>query len=479
MSEKHQKLAYGEAFHRSVLKLMVEDYIFCSKAARLLNSNDFSDPLNWFFTQIVELYEERNTTPKWDDISTRIARQGKDEAFAYQVELANIQKAEVNEKTVKSEMTSFIRLNLFIDTAYSTTEKLKRGNREGAYEELTEAAFKLNTVSFDKARYVGFGDVETLLNDMKAQTEGAIPTGIRAIDEALGGGLLPGTWTTFIGASNAGKSMVMASLAYFAALKGKRTFLTVHEDEMLPIKIKFLSCFSKIPFNRLLFGFHLLTDIEKLQIKLADEHLKEFVKIQFMYSLDSTIENVCQEVRAVMKEWPFDLYLCDYGGCLSSRKFKDLSNVRIIQEYVYGELKQLCLDLNIPGAGGAQVNREAMNKNKSGADYLRMTDVAEAIGIIKKSSNVISINRSASDIDKNLITYLLDKSRSGVTNIAVECISDFSRCSTHLEPDPLRANQYKIDPNLGTTARGQDHSKDKPEEAIKDKPEEAGKEMNG
>ena len=172
-----------------------------------------------------------------------------------------------------------------------------------------------------------------------------------------------------------------------------------------------------------------------------------------MYSNDATIEAVCDAARSVMKQWPYDLFICDYGGCLSSKRFKDLSNARLVQEHVHFELKQLCLTLNVPGTGGAQVNREAMNKNKTGADLLRMTDVAEAIGIIKKASTVITMNRSAKDIENDRIIFLLDKSRGGITNMAVDCITDFSKCRTHLPKEDDRVNQTTLDMKAGLAGR--------------------------
>ena len=451
---ERKKIRYGEAFQRSVIKMMMTDHIFCMKAVKFLKSADFSPPLDWFFNRAAHLYEDLKVCPKKDDLTVEIARQGDSEQIPYMKELEAIMLAEVDKKTVISEMTGFIRLHLFAETAYGTVELVKREKHEEAYATLAENSQLLKQISFEKDRYVSFGDGKSVIDKMKAQKANAIPTGIKPIDDALEGGMFPGTWTTFLGATNAGKSMVNASLAYFAAGKGKRTFMTVHEDEELPTKLRLLSCFSKIPYNKLLFGFYDLSEEQKIRFEDADRMLEKYVKIQFMYASESSVETVCDTVRAIMKEWPFHLYICDYGGCLTTKRFKSMDNVRLVQEHVHHELKQLCLELDIPGCGGAQVNRDAVKKNSSGAEYLRMTDVAEAMGIVKKSSTVITMNRSSKDIENNLIVYLLDKSRGGVTNVAVECVSDYSCCSTHLPySNTPRANQRVVDQTLGVASR--------------------------
>lgn len=453
MASERRKLHYGIEFQRSVLKLMLDDYVFCSKVVEFAKSNDFAQPLDWFYSKIRELYETLQKCPTRADLSVEIATQGESEMVSYQMELDKIMASQVDVRTILSEMTGWARLNLFVETSYETVEKVKKFQFDEAYLILAEKSFKIGTFSFEKDKFVSFGDGVDVINKMAAQREGAIQTGIRAIDEALGGGMFPGTWTTWLGASNAGKSMVNVMLAFFAAKQGKKTFITIHEDEELPTKMRYLAGFSNIEYNRLLFGFDKLTEEEVVRFNNADHILKEFVKMQFMYSNDATIEAVCDAARSVMKQWPYDLFICDYGGCLSSKRFKDLSNARLVQEHVHFELKQLCLTLNVPGTGGAQVNREAMNKNKAGADLLRMTDVAEAIGIIKKASTVITMNRSAKDIENDRIIFLLDKSRGGITNMAVDCITDFSKCRTHLPKEDHRVNQTTLDMKAGLAGR--------------------------
>jgi replicative DNA helicase len=430
---ERKKLFYGESFERAVLHLIMEDYIFCVKSAQYLKAKDFGDPRDWIFSQIVDFYDRFSRAPTWEEMEVAVGRQESSHHIQYYTEISTIKNVKVDPILVKEEITGFIRMNLFTQTAYRVTALFNNNKKEEAYAVLKDEAINLNTISFDEEKFTRFGDAEALLEQMYEDGLNAIPTGIKAIDDSMGGGMLPGTWTTWLGGSNVGKSMVIPNIIKAAAAKGKKTFVTVHEDELPQTKARYLACFSEIPYNKLAFAKNLLTEDEKRRLKVADELLKEYVTIQFMYGADSTVENVCRTVKHMKKIWPFDLYVCDYGQCLTSTMFRDLSNQRIIQEHVYSQLKQLCLTEKIAGTGGAQINREAMNKNKAGGELVRMTDVSDCIGIIKKSSTVITMNRSDKEIDNKEIIFLLDKSRGGLTNIAVKCKTDYEKCITHFE----------------------------------------------
>jgi hypothetical protein len=78
-----------------------------------------------------------------------------------------------------------------------------------------------------------------------------------------------------------------------------------------------------------------------------------------------------------------------------------------------------------------------------------MTDVGDSWGIAKKSSNVITMNRSAEDMVNNRITFLLDKVRHGRCPVAIQCVTDYSRAIVY-DQDPI--NQVEISVTDGPSA---------------------------
>ena len=442
-----RKMDFGPNFQRSIIRLMMTDVVFCSKCIEYLYPFNFAGELSWFFETIKNLYNGNTVTRSnlEADISTHeISRQQK-----YTKELDEVMVAEVDERKIKVAMTGFIRASMYVFGQKEAANIYNARDYEKAYEvtqRKMEEIFKVNFMADDFVR-IREGTGRTVADQMQYEIKNAIPTGLDAIDEEIGG-MMPGTFTLFIGASNSGKSMLMPNLAKNAALKGKRTFVTIHEDEEGPTKARYISCFANIPYKALMYGYASLTDEQKDKVSQAETILSEFVVMKFLYTNNSTIENVFSQCNKLMKDWPFDLYLCDYGQCLTSSEFKKYDSIRHLNEYCYHMLKQLALEMNIACAGGAQSNREGMAKNKSGANYLRCTDVAESYGIIKKASNVITINRSEDDVYRNRVVFLLDKARNGRCPVAVECESNFANSITHT-PTSRKGVQTDVTSEMG------------------------------
>lgn len=430
MSDENK--AYGVPFQRGVLHYMMIDPRFCSKACAHLKEGYFTGSLTWFYRKIREHFEQYKTCMTRSDLDHEVLKHSSEERATYAQELKDIAASgEFTFPYIQRNLTGFIRGNLYIAGYQEASTMFNAGSRQDAYEITKRKLDELLKVDFEDSRIAAFGDHEIVCDALGKQTMDAVPTGIKLIDEAMGGGMLPQTWTTFLGGSNVGKSMLGPNLAYYAAQKGKKTFITVHEDEELPTKVRFLSRFSGIPYNVLAQPRNYWTSEQALAVKKADEFLSHHVHIRFMYGQDAFLEKVQDSVRAEKQEWDFDLWFCDYGQCLKSKAYKSMDDRYGLHEYIYEQMKQTCLELYLAGAGGAQTNRSGHKVNRSGSDLVRMTDVGDSWGIAKKASNLITMNRSVKDMHDARITFLLDKVRNGRCPVAVECQTDFGCATTH------------------------------------------------
>jgi hypothetical protein len=234
-------------------------------------------------------------------------------------------------------------------------------------------------------------------------------------------------------------------------MSGKKVFVTVHEDEVNPTLLRYYSRFTDIPMDRLSLPPELRSAEDESRLAVVSVFLKDRLKLRFMYGQECFIERLQDIVYQQHDQWKFDLFLCDYGQCLKSRAFKNMDNAYSVQEYIYSELKQICLELNIAGAGGAQVNRQGNKTNKAGSDFLRITDVSDSFGIAKKSSNVITMNRSEEDKKNHRITFLLDKVRHGRCPVAVTCVTDYARALVYSQDQSL---QTEVSISDGPSAQG-------------------------
>jgi KaiC/GvpD/RAD55 family RecA-like ATPase len=432
--EEHS-FRFGIDMQRRILRYMMQDREFCARCCTYLKADYFAGNLSYFFRKLLEHFNVYQDIMPPESLANEIQKHKAEDIVKFDLERHEICKVFLQPKDtlyVKNEMDGFIKQNIFVTTAKQAVVLYNSDQKDRCYTLMTEKMKELQEISFNTDRIMRFGNWEEAVDEANDQTRNAVPTGILEIDKTLGGGLLPGTWTTFLGGSNVGKSLLCVNLAYHAVMKGKKVFVTVHEDEENPTYLRYLARFSGIPYNYLQSTPRAIMPREIQEtIEFADRLLEGNVRINFMYGRDSTIEEVQEAMRMMKYTFDYHLYLCDYGQCLKTRAFKTLDNSYTVLEHIYSELKQICLELKVAGAGGAQVNRSGHKLAKAGADYLRMTDVGDSWGICKKSSNVITMNRSESDIENNQIIFLLDKARNGKVPLAVQCLTSYDKCVTH------------------------------------------------
>ncbi len=411
--------------------------MFAVKVKSYLQPGYFSGQLPWIYRKIVEHIDRYGYPPtiSWLEQETMrysdITERNQHIEIVQNLASVRIDYSTNQDRAIRDHIKRFIEVNTVVESVKDIADEYTNGDFDEVLLKVNRLHNKLSGINLGADNLITVKDYRQIVALNSQSYARACWLGVDAIDNALGteryGGLLPQTWTTYIGASNSGKSMMSPTIAFVNAKRGKNIYITVHEDEKYPTLNRFLAAFSGVPLSRLNIHPDAFSEDEKAALLHAQELLDKHVRIEFMYGKDATIERVCQRLREVKMDWNFDLYICDYGQCLTSSAFKSMDETYHIMGYVYEQLKQICCELDIAGCGGAQANRSANTVNKKGTDYLRTTDVSDCFTIIKKSSNVITINRSDSAAANNRIVILLDKARQGRCPIAVECASDYSR----------------------------------------------------
>lgn len=158
----------------------------------------------------------------------------------------------------------------------------------------------------------------------------------------------------------------------------------------------------------------------------------------------STVEEVVSMVRQHQQRLVartgkgYDLFLNDYPAILGA---EGLSNLRMERRhkdaYVYRYLVDYAGEQEMHGIYSIQTNRDGSRKNKRSGEYhnkqhlVVLEDVQEAYEVTNSATNLITINRSPEDQARDRTVFLICKSRSSATNVAVACRSDFRRSRSH------------------------------------------------
>ena len=392
--------------------------------------------LSWTYRSIVGYFEDYGKAPTIPILENEVRKHAVDKQTPYFEVLKEIFDVKnVDEEYVRRELTGFIRRNIFVSSYKKAASLYNLQNAEGAYEFTKSKIDELLGVDFEKEEVVDFKRALQYVNEARTVSEKSVPTGIVPIDQAMHGGMSPGSLTTLLSGTNAGKSMALLNIGYHAMMAGKKVISVHHEDEEGPTVLRVLSRCTGIPYNKLVCPSDVLTGVEKGKLNIWGQHIHKYWKMKFMYGSETTVEQVRDWLMLQKKEFGFDLFIDDYGQFIRTKRKTE--GERFTEAIVYRTLKQMALEMGVAALTCAQGNRIAQKVSKAGTSYLKSTDIAECFEIARVSSNIITLNRSDDGTKGNKLIYYLEKQRSGKVGIAVGCNTDFSRCMTHESVDDL------------------------------------------
>jgi replicative DNA helicase len=425
-----REFPFSEDFQRSLLKLMGVDDAFAAKCCVFLKEKYFNNEyLSWLFRVMKDYYAEYKKTPSIQTLENEARKESIKDQPTYLETIRRVFGMEIlDPEYVRRELTGFVRRNIFAEAHVEGAKLFNRHSNESAYDFTKRKMDELLGIDFDKEDIVDFANVEKYLDDAAHSGENSVPTGITLIDNAFTSkGLSPGTLTTLLSGTNAGKSMALLNIGYHAALAKKRIVSIHHEDEEGPTVLRLISRITKIPFFSLYSGK--LTDVERGLVASAKNWLKDKWHMKFMYGAETNVEDVANWLKLHKKQFPFDLVIDDYGQFI--RTNTKTEGERFTQALVYRALKAAALELKVAMLTCAQSNREGHKVSRKEAEILTMTDFAECFEIARVSDNVITLNRSQRMEKNGELVYSLEKNRNGIVGVRVKCSTDYSRCMTH------------------------------------------------
>ena len=314
---------------------------------------------------------------------------------------------------------------------------------------LATAVKELQEISFEGKPPADFSNPRALVQTILAQSENALTFGHPVFDRVLApdckkGSMLPGDSTVFLAPTNIGKTTTKITVAVSNLLAGKSVIFMSHEGRKSDIMEKIWQCVlraTKSQFRALSLSDDPAVVAQLTAIaKLINDNL---VYIDYQKP-GSTVEEVVSVVRQhqhrrkAMTGKGFDLMMNDYPAILGADSLKNLRTERRHKDaYVYRYMVDYAGEQEMHGLFSIQTNRDGSKKNKRTGDYhakkalIRLEDVQEAYEVTNSATNLITLNRSPEDQSDNLITFLIDKSRSSETDIAVTCKSNFACARSH------------------------------------------------
>jgi KaiC/GvpD/RAD55 family RecA-like ATPase len=421
-------------FQCAIVNLSLSDKFFFLKLKDLLqpswlggNSADDSEILQWVWNRILEYNLQYKDICSIHYLKDKVSRINENKKTLYINVLNKIEKGNTffNAEYIKQNITDFIQEQMYLDKFYSSANLFKKGKQQEAIDLFKNFTTEMSKLDFNENVKEPFESIFSLLEIAKNSRINAVPTGITELDKILGGGLLPQTMTVMLAVVNAGKSSFCRTLVYNSILAQKKVVLFVLEDEEIPTKIKLLSCFSGINYDKLTKGIEILNDTEKSLLENSRKLIEKYLVLKFMYGKDRYIEKVeefCEMYSTTYGK--IDLLIVDSAQNLATRTKTDNTFERMSE--VFERLKQLSNTLNLASFSPVQGTREGVKLNKLDNNILKSEQISQSINIFQSSSNFLTLNRSENNKKENKILFYLEKQREGITGQLIECRSNFS-----------------------------------------------------
>lgn len=259
--------------------------------------------------------------------------------------------------------------------------KIIEGDSKETIEDLHEEMKKIAQLSFRSSLgHDYFRDSLARFAEYGKMDERLVSSGIYLLDIAGAG--KPKSLTVYLAASNAGKSLNMASWAVNASVNGFNVGIFTFEDGEI--------------------GYGSRLDANLMNTTLADMKEKGVaMQTTFESVIGSNMGRIkikefptsggnTNHIRAVLQEWKIkdefmpDILFVDYIGIM--QPISSSSNGYEKGKLVSEDLRGLAVEMNIPVVSAVQAKRDSFNSNAMG-----MEDTADSIGIPQTADVMIGV----------------------------------------------------------------------------------------
>lgn len=177
----------------------------------------------------------------------------------------------------------------------------------------------------------------------------AVPTGFKALDDILGGGLLKSGFYIIAARPGMGKTTVAAAIADNVAAKGRRVLFYSLEMTTEQISARRIGRHAQIPYTKLMLGT--LSPDEYAKVAHTSSRLADF-----SFFIESRDELKVSDIAEGIRETSPDLVVVDYLGLMSPTqrhrtRYEEMTEIS-------GEVKRLAKRFKVPILCLAQLNRE-------------------------------------------------------------------------------------------------------------------------
>lgn len=426
----------GIDFQYKLVKFFVEDHNFFEEISDIVDQNAFTEQiLRVFVGTLKDLQKSENLVPSYSTIEIALRSKAKEEyeVKEYEELIDKLKKTSYEGATlVKENALKFFKQQRLISAANKILEKVGKGDIE-QYDECLKIIE--NALSAGNAEDFGNSIYDLEEKALSPDYTVSVSTGIKGLDDALGGGLDKGKFGLIIGAMGFGKTSLSTAIASAAATtkceqnnnQGWKVVQIYFEDDDVDITRKH---FSRLVEKEAREFKRLDNEKRKEILNVLENHpnkelLRQNLRLKSFRTGEKTVADIKNWlVKLTNKGFKPDLVIIDYFECLAPER-DDKSKDKWEQEGVTarkieGMAKELDVAIWVPTQGSREsIESEIVTIDKGGGS-IKKSQVAQV---------VISIARTLEDRENNRATLALLKNRSGLgTKVFRNIVFDNGKC---------------------------------------------------
>lgn len=399
----------GLDFQYRLISSFINEPNFFKDLEGVIDQNMFTDPyLRTIVGVMKEYFNKHDTVPSFGMISIklkeRVLTEEDEQYFQETVEkLKNTTTEGIEE--IQDMAEKFFKQQNWVRVANEIIKIAKDGNAE-RYEEIESLT--------EKAASVGRKDADTssplqnIEGDLSKENVVLIPTGVKQMDEAFGGGIEKGKLGLIIGSSGFGKTSCTTGFAAYAATQGFKVLQIVFEDTHRDIHRKYIGYITKIE----------ACDLNKDEATTAE--VKEILKNSPMSELINnnvrTIrlesgEKSATDIKAIIKKkinegFKPDMVIIDYFECVAPERGTSMDKQEVKEGKTMRKFENMAAEFDALFWITTQGNRDSF-----AAEIITQDKIGGSIKKAQIAQVILSIARSLDDMTSQKANITILKNR--------------------------------------------------------------------
>lgn len=320
---------------------------------------------------------------------------------------------EVGTEFILDEIEEYVRRRLVYNVAETATkyvmgQELQTGDKEDT-ESLADRMSDAETFTFNTdIGFDMFNDPRRLFEDANTK-EVIFRSGVKTIDDIIGGGFHEKSLNIFMAPTNIGKTLIMCSLATNFVLAGLNVLYVTFEDPENKIAAR---CAQNM-FN---------VTQEEYKHMSQDNFVKAFQQVKSRLKNNRIIIKEYPEgtvnamkLNSLVKElkdkqnWKPDVVLIDYIGCMiPNGRPNPALNTNTTLQLISLQTRALAMVHGFPIISGMQANRGG-----NGVSEISLTDVADSFASTTKADAIFGVTQTDEYKQQRVYCVKLLKTRYG------------------------------------------------------------------